>query len=110
MTAPGAVTVSDTVTADPSGARHRGASLRELRHRLCLARRRRYTGRRCGQTGKRAFLSQEVAEEVLGLIWACPHPGRRVERRAYRCPHCRAWHLTRQPTPSRPQPEGTATR
>ncbi len=52
---------------------------------------------RCPVTGKARYRSESRADEVLGSIWATPHPGRRLERRAYQCPYCGSWHLTSKP-------------
>jgi hypothetical protein len=42
---------------------------------------------------KRAFASEQEANEELAK---CRAAGR-AERGAYRCVHCKAWHLTSQP-------------
>ena len=59
-------------------------------------------------SGKRAYGSCAQADRVLGHIWSCPHPGRRLECRAYRCPRCGCWHLTHQPIVNRRAPRGAS--
>lgn len=43
-------------------------------------------------TGKRAWTSKRKAMQILT---ACRTEGR-LERSAYKCPHCHQWHLTKQ--------------
>lgn len=51
---------------------------------------------RC-RSGKRAYLSEAAAQNVLGRIWSSCKPGRQLECRAYHCGHCGYWHLTSMP-------------
>ena len=44
------------------------------------------------RTGKARYRDGVAAKLALARI--DPGDGRRRERRAYRCPHCRGWHLT----------------
>lgn len=55
----------------------------------------------CLPTGKLRFRDKKSALEVLhaAVAAAALNPGsRRREQRAYKCPHCRGWHLTSRPT------------
>lgn len=51
----------------------------------------------CKTTGKIRYPSEEAAQDTLSSIWAQPHPGRRLECRAYLCPDCDGYHLTSKP-------------
>lgn len=48
-------------------------------------------------TRKRPYPSERDAQTILGVIWARVRPGRRLASRAYQCPQCQQWHLTKQP-------------
>lgn len=52
------------------------------------------TSAHCDATGKARYDSEATADRVLSVIWSTPNPGRRLECRAYLCPHCQGWHLT----------------
>lgn len=46
---------------------------------------------------KTRYRDRIAAINVLAMIQRTDGPGRpKLERRAYRCPNCRAWHLTSQ--------------
>lgn len=47
-------------------------------------------------TGKRVYLTRTAAERTLMEIWSRVKPGRTLEARAYKCPTCLGWHLTKQ--------------
>ncbi|MFI8962091.1 hypothetical protein ACIGO8_08240 [Streptomyces sp. NPDC053493] len=47
------------------------------------------------RTGKARYRDEVAAKLALARI-DTGH-GNRRERRAYRCPHCRGWHLTSRP-------------
>ncbi|MDR3084300.1 MAG: hypothetical protein LBV60_25870 [Streptomyces sp.] len=48
------------------------------------------------QTGKQRFRDRLAAQLALVRI-GNSNSSRRRETRAYRCPHCRGWHLTSRP-------------
>ena len=48
-------------------------------------------------SGKRVYRNRRHAETTLANIWAAMRPGRRLESRAYKCPDCDRWHLTKTP-------------
>lgn len=54
--------------------------------------------RRTCPSGKRPYLTRSAAERTLTDIWSRVRPGRVLEARAYKCPTCGMWHLTKQGT------------
>jgi len=42
------------------------------------------------------YLTRASAERTLMEIWSRVKPGRTLEARAYKCPTCGMWHLTKQ--------------
>ncbi|TWP36369.1 hypothetical protein [Leekyejoonella antrihumi] len=81
---------------------------KRLTDRLGLWRRAHYPPTRtCSATGKYCFPDRRAARRALQDAAAArriaaealgdPNVSRRHECRAYRCTHCRAWHLTSHP-------------
>lgn len=52
----------------------------------------------CRKTGKASYGTRKTA--LTALVWASAQLGKAL--RAYKCEHCRRWHLT-----SKVEPEGT---
>ena len=50
------------------------------------------------RTGKQRYRDRIAA---LLALTELPDTPKRREQRAYRCPHCRGWHLTSQPQRTR---------